>query len=232
MIASGRYKNTATMIMWLVAEVQQAGADGLAATAVRAAVGDERWQCASDTLSRLVAAGRIHGVGYRVNRRWFLQQADALAWDRNGRPRTEAERRAAVLTAPTEEREARRAARLAKLALPRRKHIRWTDDQVKTLRREYPRQGVQAVARMLGLDAERVRSKVWALRLKCEVRPAPVRPSRSNEVAQAGVAPSVRIARVRGPADMDGPVSFHPNFKFTRCPSPGAALRTNTHSVL
>jgi hypothetical protein len=42
----------------------------------------------------------------------------------------------------------------------------------------------------------------------------------------------VTTTKARGPALVDGPVTYHPNFKITRGPSPPAVLRTNTHSKL
>lgn len=247
MIANGRYPNA--LPARLLAAVEKARSTGLTVADLLAMIEPRKYEDARELLGRLVNTGRIHASGSWAHRRWFIDAGDALIWDAH-RPRTDKEKRAAVRAALPEQLEAKRLKRLAQLKEPRTRY-KWTDEQLATLRALYPTGGVRIAAEKTGQPTGAVRSMASCLGLKCTQRP-PYKARegtslsrrdlrRQRKEAKAGkalVAPArsdarvVQVKKVRGPADQDGPASLHPDFKFTRCPSPSLALRTNTHSIL
>lgn len=259
MIGGKRYPNA--LPARLVRAVEDAGSNGLTVDGLRALIEPRKYIDARDILCRLVGAGRLHGAGSHLNRRWFADEADALIWDEN-RPRTDNEKRQAARVACDAVKEQRRLKRLEQLAAARPRHV-WTDEQIATLRLVYPTGGTRAAIEKTGQCRLAVRSKVTSLGLQCPQRPpykpregaAPVlrerRPRRARRstgepqqqrkegrpgaeliaAAQTGTA-VVRVKKVRGPAEMPGEPTYHPDFKFTRCPAPPPPLRTNTHSIL
>lgn len=247
MNARDRYPNA--LPARLVRAVEKAGSAGFTVEALRAMVDPRKYEDAREILGRLVASGRICGSGSQANRRWFVDAADALIWDEQ-RPRTDLEKRLAARSASAATKEQKRLARQKQLAQPRPRHT-WTEEQIATLRLVYPCNGVRIAAEKTGQTEKAVRSKVYQLELKCTKRPPyrhredlpPGRRERRRARKEgkpgaelivkppAGPA-AVHLKKVRGPAESPAEPTYHPNFKFTRCPAPPAPMRTNTHSIL
>lgn len=51
----------------------------------------------------------------------------------------------------------------------------------------------------------------------------------SGIVVQATSPTPVVVKKAKGPALVEGEPTYHPDFKFSRGPSPQLGLRTNTH---
>lgn len=115
---------------------------------------------------------------------------------------------------------------------------RWTPSEDAILRTFYPLGRADKVARLVGRTERAVEVRAGRLEISAppRVRTADRERRKDLEVAPMAVDPTARpapvaVAKPRGPAHSDGPATLHPNFKFTTCPSPAAALRTNTHST-
>jgi hypothetical protein len=116
----------------------------------------------------------------------------------------------------------------------------WTERELAIVRTQYPSLGRDRIAEMLGRTRRAVGSQARLLGVRCEVdvkamnrsalpkAPEPVRLVRREVVLRPS---SPKPVVPRGPAHSDGPVSYHPDFKFTRVPTPPAAFRTNTFSA-
>ena len=106
----------------------------------------------------------------------------------------------------------------------------WSDEQVALLRELYPTKGGAYVGELVGRSARVVVQKALTLGIKCK---ATTRNGRVFKPKPPGPSRAVAALR-RGPAYLPGEVDTLPRsvgFKFTACPTPPPALRTNTFSV-
>ena len=119
------------------------------------------------------------------------------------------------------------------------KRAGWPESELAILREHYPTKGGAFVAAMLGRepkDVQRTASRKKVSRdfpekpVKCK---ATTRNGRVFKPKPPGPSRAVAALR-RGPAYLPGEVDTLPRsvgFKFTSCPTPPPALRTNTFSV-
>ena len=108
----------------------------------------------------------------------------------------------------------------------------WSDEQVALLREFYPTKGGAYVGELVGRSARVVAQKALTLGIKCKAtlrngrvfKPKPPGPSRAVAAPRRGPAYlSVDVDTLALPRSV--------GFKFTSCPTPPPALRTNTFSV-
>lgn len=116
---------------------------------------------------------------------------------------------------------------------------RWTPAEDEILRRFYPTGEIEKIVRMTNRARRSIDTRADRLKVVCTVNTRIAERERRKDLETAPMEPPVPatpapvvIKKPRGPADVAGPATFHPNFKFTECPSPPPALRTNTHQSL
>ena len=227
----------------LARAIADAGAEGFSPASFATLFPTDKLASLRTTLGRLVDAEQAFAVGHHAARRWFATVEAAMAYDRTGRPRTHRERLIAERAERALAREADRKTRATKRAENRAaaKEKHWTDAERRYLVKHYPTGGAKAVAPVLGRSVTAVTDKARKLGLKCEVCvqyvgyvKAPPKPKapKPRPVAPVVLRPAAsKASKPRGPALVDGPVRYHPDFKFTRVPPHPPALRTNTHSM-
>lgn len=222
-----------------------AGAVGICIEDGEALMTTEAPKTVRTLLNRMGVVRRLHSAGLAGTRRWFATAEFAEEYEKNGRPRTRRAVEAAARAARAVDRDATRAIRLAKLAQPRGPQSWWSEAEKAILRAVYPIRGVAGVQESVNRSVASITSKALKLGIACEVCVQHLHPEkraskgtkaslmpRRDLIGAGGAAPApVAVKKARGPAHVDGPAAYHPNFKFTVCPSPGTALRTNTHSM-
>lgn len=222
----------------LATAIIDSGAAGLSTAEFCARNPDDNVLSVRTTVGRLREEGRAFHVGHQALRRWFCTRDLAEAYRLAGLPPTYRQRLVAERAARKAQRTLERVAREAKKAAAAER--KWTDSENRYLRKHYPTQGAKFVAPVLGRSVTAVTAQAAVLSVRCEVcvqligyvKKAPV-PKLVPKPRPVVVAPALPKAapKPRGPALSDGPVLYHPNFKFTRAPAPPAALRTNTYST-
>lgn len=262
----GKRPGQNALIDRLAAAIAQSGPAGLSTTEFCQRHGDNVLSVRT-LAGRLCDEGRAFPAGHQRTRRLFATRDAADEYARTGLPPSFHERLVRERAARIAERKAAKAQRDAAIAAekaasaalkpPRR---RWSDAEIRYLKKHYPAEGAKFVAPVLGRSISCVTERAAKLGIKCLVRvqligyvskamprtraaapkaaPAP-RPPRSKAGTAPRPAPKAVVLRPsapkpptpRGPALSDGPVLYHPNFKFTRVPTPPAAFRTNTFSA-
>lgn len=200
--------------------IKKTGASGMSSADLIASQPGAVRRSVQTALSRMVIDGSIFAVGARGTRRYFADSADAEKARNAPPPQSEPKRRV---------------------------HAIWTKKEDDIVRKQYPDNGARAVAAMLkgrGYKSVSARAAKLGVQCKVDVRWATgITPARDNSSRRRKdlenlpiqpqpkrVEPTVSVKKARGPADQPGPATYHPDFKFTRCPSPPPVLRTGTHS--
>ncbi len=219
---STNYNRPGSLPSLLRDAIKKAGTQGMSAADLLKVDEAALRRTVQTALSRMVIDGSIFAAGQQGKRRYFADAADA-----------EKAREGVPVSAPTKKTPARA--------------VYWTPEHDAILREWYPQHGAAKVAELTGRNVRAVTSRASHLKVKCEVvvrwlshgGPKGKGPARQRYLENLPIgqqpehtAPSVTLKKARGPAHQDGPATYHPNFKFTRCPSPTPALRTNTHSQL
>lgn len=178
------------------------------------------------TLARLADSGRLFSGGNYRSLRYFVSPSDADAWSDVACPGWRERKQEAEI-------ERVRAARARTLAA----HLaaKWKPQDIETLREQYPARGATYLSKLLGRTAHAVSHKAAELGVRYSPPKQPKQPKplkvKTPKASQA-LQPSRSVQpKQRGPFAANAEVTYLPTFKFTRAPTPPAALRTNTYSI-